>query len=181
MNDSSALVQCCGPSHHVGPNSNISILRSQVKRITLKFRALSKVSLQRRSRQWLWRCLCFSAVDAQTGPVVGYHQEVLVHGFTEPSSVQLWRNNGGHLSWRYHTTQKHFVTLSVTVGAKRVIYKLYLPWTCDFHAKAPACKTVYNKQRQSVRVWVSPNHFYSKKNVQARAMARPFIGEHPSY
>lgn len=35
-------------------------------------------------------------------------------------------------------------------------------------------KTVSNKQRQSVRVWISQNHIYNKKkNVQTRSVARP--------
>lgn len=162
-----------GPGHHVGPDSNIPILRS-LRRITVKSRTLSNVSVQRRSRQRLRRCLCFSAVDAQTGPVVRYHQEVFVHGFTEPSSVQLWRNNGGHLSWKYHTAQKQqiLIRLCFTVCERRsqkVICKLYLLRTCDFQqcssslSQAHYRKTVSNKQHQLVRVQARQIHITAKR------------------
>lgn len=132
------LLVCSGPGHHTGPNSNISILRSQVTRITFESRILSKVSVQRRCRQRFQRCLCFSAVDAQTGPVVRYHQEVLVHGFTEPSSVKLWRDNGGHLSWRYQTAQKQEILIRHQFRRVCNRRSLYLLWTGDFK-NAPAC------------------------------------------
>lgn len=132
------LLVCSGPGHYTGPNSNISILRSQVTRITFESRILSKVSVQRRCRQRFQRCLCFSAVDAQTGPVVRYHQEVLVHGFTEPSSVKLWRDNGGHLSWRYQTAQKQEILIRHQFRHVCNRRSLYLLWTGDFN-NAPAC------------------------------------------
>lgn len=89
---------CNSLGYPLGLNSKIYILRSQVKRMTLKSRTLSKFLWKGGPGKGYRGGLCFSAVDAQTGPVVRHHQEVLVHGFTEPSSVQLWRNNGGHLS-----------------------------------------------------------------------------------
>lgn len=40
----------------------------------------------------------YSAVDSQSGPVIRYHQEVFVHGLTKARSVQLRRDDSGHLS-----------------------------------------------------------------------------------
>lgn len=45
---------------------------------------------------------CFiSAVQTQACPVVWHHQEILVHGFTESSPVQLWGDHGRHFTWDY--------------------------------------------------------------------------------
>ena len=46
-----------------------------------------------------FQSMCFiSAVQTQACPVVWHHQEILVHGFTESSPVQLWRDHGRHFT-----------------------------------------------------------------------------------